>query len=124
VVLVPWKRNNNDHIDIYRRVYRMSETKIGLSENITAVIAYFFGLISGLIFLVIEKENKFVRFHAAQSTVLTIAVIVLSVVITIIALIPIIGFVLWLFLMYKAFSGEMYRLPMIADYADKLEGMF
>ncbi|WP_407357211.1 DUF4870 domain-containing protein [Methanolobus sp. WCC5] len=116
----------------------MSETKIGLSENITAVIAYFFGLISGLIFLVIEKENKFVRFHAAQSTVLTIAVIVLSVVITIIALIPIIGwiiailsmfvylavFVLWLFLMYKAFSGEMYRLPMIADYADKLEGMF
>ncbi|MDG6244987.1 MAG: DUF4870 domain-containing protein [Methanolobus sp.] len=116
----------------------MSETKIGLSENITAVIAYFFGLISGLIFLIIEKENMFVRFHAAQSTVLTVAVIILSFVVSIIALIPVIGwiiailsmfvylavFVLWIFLMYKSFTGEMYRLPFIADFADKLESAF
>ncbi|MDY0386853.1 MAG: DUF4870 domain-containing protein [Methanolobus sp.] len=72
----------------------MSETKLGVSENIVGVIAYFFGLISGIILLFIEKDNRFVRFHAAQSTVLTIAIIVFSIVITIIALIPFIGWLI------------------------------
>ncbi len=116
----------------------MSETKLGVNENIAGVIAYLFGLISGIIILVIEKDNKFVRFHAAQSTVLSMAIIVFSIVIMMVGWIPIIGwliallsifvylaiFLLWIFLMYKAFSGEMYRLPMLADYADKLEAMF
>ncbi|WP_406671094.1 hypothetical protein V7O67_04950 [Methanolobus sp. ZRKC4] len=39
-------------------------------------------------------------------------------------LVALLYFVLWIFLMYKAFKGEMYRLPVIADYADKLEAMF
>lgn len=116
----------------------MSETKLGVSENIAGLLAYLFGLLSGIIILVIEKDNQFARFHAAQSTVLSVAIIVLSVVVSIVALIPILGwiiallsllvylgvFVLWLFLMYKAFSGELYRLPMLADYADQLEAMF
>ncbi|MEZ5334844.1 MAG: DUF4870 domain-containing protein [Methanolobus sp.] len=116
----------------------MSETSIGVSENIAGLLAYLFGLISGILLLVMEKENKVVRFHAAQSSVLSIAVIVFSIVITIVGLIPIIGwiiallsiflylgiFVLWLFLMYKAFTGDMYRLPMLAEYADQLEAMF
>ncbi|WP_342305925.1 DUF4870 domain-containing protein [Methanolobus sp. ZRKC5] len=116
----------------------MSETKLGVSENIAGVIAYLFGLISGILLLVIEKDNKFVRFHAAQSTVLSIAIIIFSIVIMMVGWIPIIGwliallsifvylaiFVLWIFLMYKAFTGEMYRLPILANYADKLEAMF
>ncbi|SDG35905.1 Uncharacterized membrane protein [Methanolobus vulcani] len=116
----------------------MSETNLGVSENIAGVLAYLFGLVSGILILVIEKENTFARFHAAQSSVLCIATIVLSIFIMIVGWIPIIGwliallsifvylaiFVLWLFLMFKAFSGEMYRLPVLADYADQLEGMF
>jgi uncharacterized membrane protein len=116
----------------------MSETNLGVSENIAGVLAYLFGLISGILILVIEKENQFARFHAAQSTVLSIAIFALSLFIMIVGWIPIIGwiiaflsmfvylaiFVLWIFLMYKAFSGDMYRLPMLADYADQLEGMF
>jgi uncharacterized membrane protein len=43
----------------------MSETKLGVSENIAGLLAYILGWISGIILLVIEKENKFVRFHAA-----------------------------------------------------------
>jgi uncharacterized membrane protein len=39
-------------------------------------------------------------------------------------LIGLVSFVLWLFLMFKAYKGEMYRLPVIADYADQLEQKF
>ncbi len=116
----------------------MSETQLGVSENIAGVIAYFFGLISGILLLVIEKDNEFVRFHAAQSSVVSIAVIVLSVVISMIAWIPIIGwliallsifvylaiFILWLYLMFMAFKGDMYRLPVLAEYADQLKESF
>jgi len=113
----------------------MSETKIGLSENITAVIAYLLGLISGIIFLVIEKENKFVRFHAAQSTVLSLTLFVLNIVLEALVSIPVIGaifgiismligllgLVLWIYLMIMSFKGNLYRLPVLAEYADKLE---
>ncbi len=116
----------------------MSETKLGVSENIAGVIAYILGWITGLILLVIEKENKFVRFHAAQSTALYAGLFILNIVLGFLSgiayvglifslisiLVALISFVLWIFLMYKAFKGEMYRLPVIADYADKLEAMF
>jgi uncharacterized membrane protein len=121
----------------------MSDTKIGLAENISGVVAYVLGFITGIILLVIEKENKFVRFHAAQSTIVTIALIIIYITYMIIsfilALIPVVGWIigivlglvvfigpiiLWIFLMFKAYKGEMYRLPMLAEYADKLETMF
>lgn len=47
----------------------MSETSIGLEENIAGVLTYLLGFITGIIFLLIEKENKSVRFNAAQSIV-------------------------------------------------------
>ncbi|SFM89622.1 DUF4870 domain-containing protein [Methanolobus profundi] len=116
----------------------MSETKIGVDENIAGLIAYVLGLITGIILLVIEKENKFVRFHAAQSTALYGGLFVLNIILGFLSSIPYLGmifslismliglvaFVLWLYLMYMAFKGEMYRLPVIAEYADKLEAMF
>lgn|SRR5699024_1358722 len=48
-----------------------SETKtaIGLEENIAGLLCYLFTFVSGIIFLLIEKENKFVRFHAMQSLI-------------------------------------------------------
>jgi uncharacterized membrane protein len=107
----------------------MSDTKIGLSENITGVIAYVLGFVTGIIFLVIEKENKFVRFHAAQSTVVFGVLFILSIILGFIPIIgwlialflPLVGFALWLYLMFMAYKGAMYRLPVLADYADKLE---
>jgi uncharacterized membrane protein len=110
----------------------MSETNLGVSENIAGLIAYVLGFITGIVLLVIEKENQFVRFHAAQSTVLFGAVFILNIVL---GFIPFLGWliafvlsmvalVLWLLLMFKAFNGEIYRVPMVADYADKLEVMF
>ena len=109
----------------------MEETKkttaLGIDENIEGVLCYVLGFVTGIVFLVIEKENKFVRFHAMQSTA---TFIVLYVIVVVIGYIPIIGWiiaplvsllilVLWLLLMYKAFKGERFKLPVFGDFAEK-----
>ena len=112
-------------------------------------LSYLFGLVSGLIVYLIEQDNPFVRFHAAQSIVLSgllfVASIVLSVVGTIVSTVLftststfflgsvvslVIGlvwlaltlgtFVLWLYLMFQAYQGETPRLPIAAGIADSL----
>lgn len=107
-----------------------SETKtaIGLEENIAGLLCYLFTFVSGIIFLLIEKENKFVRFHAMQSLIFFGGYFIIS---FIIGLIPIIGLIIGLlafpiglviaiFLMYKAYKGEQYKLPIIGNMAEQL----
>ncbi|MBL7159906.1 DUF4870 domain-containing protein [Candidatus Microgenomates bacterium] len=83
--------------------------------------AYLLGPITGIAFLLIEKNNKFVRFHAMQSTILFGALFVVNFGL---GFIPLLGwlvglvlslaaFVLWIVLMWKAFNGEEYELPYI-----------
>ncbi|ABR54760.1 protein of unknown function UPF0132 [Methanococcus vannielii SB] len=102
-------------------------TSLGLEENHEAVLAYLLGFVSGGILLVIEKESSFVKFHAMQSIIVSAAIFVLSIVL---AFIPIIGWLLglllmpasliiWFFCMFKAYKGEMYKLPVIGDMAEK-----
>ena len=47
----------------------MVKTSTGLEDNIAGLLCYVAGWVSGLIFLLIETENKFVRFHAVQSII-------------------------------------------------------
>lgn len=102
----------------------------GLDQNVAGALTYLGGVITGVLFLIIDKENRFVRFHAMQSTFTFVAVLVVSFVFF---AIPIIGwilyplfmvavFVLWLVLMFKAFKGELYKLPYIGDLAEKQLG--
>ena len=108
----------------------MEKTSTGLTENVAGLLCYVLGWISGIAFILLEKENKFVRFHAIQSIivfgVLTIAMIILS-------WIPVIGFVLgwiiwviglilWIVLMVKAYQGTRYKLPWSGDFAEKRVG--
>jgi len=94
-----------------------------LGENIRGALCYILGFISGIFFLVTEKENKFVRFHAMQSVMVFLGI-------TLLMMFPIIGWtlsvfiaplslVLCLFLMYKAYLGEKFKLPVIGDLAEK-----
>lgn len=103
------------------------KTSTGLQENVEGLLCYLVGWITGLIFLIVEKENKFVRFHAVQSIAISI---VLMVVYFVLGLIPIIGWLLMPFvgiaslvlaiiLMLKAYQGKMYKLPIIGDFAEK-----
>lgn len=100
----------------------------GLPPNLAGTLAYLLGPVTGIVFLVVEKESRFVRFHAMQSTITFGGLFVLQVVLN---LVPFIGWVvggliifplsvlLWVFLMFKAFSGEMFKLPTIGDMAER-----
>jgi uncharacterized membrane protein len=63
----------------------------GMQANLAALLSYLLGFITGIIFYVIEKDNKFVRFHAMQSTITFGALFVLN---TIFTFIPVIRWVL------------------------------
>jgi len=99
----------------------------GLQSNIAGALAYFLGPITGILFLLIEKENKFVRFHAMQSILTFGGIFVLNIVLGFIpilgwiagSLVSLVSLILWIFLMYKAFNNEEYELPVIGDLARK-----
>ncbi len=108
----------------------------GLDENVAGLLCYILGWITGLIFLLIDKR-PFVKFHAAQAIAMSIAVTVLYFVLAVfigmmhfmhlgllaLLLYPLLGlalFILWIFVMYKAYQHEKYKLPIIGDL---VEGM-
>jgi uncharacterized membrane protein len=113
----------------------------GLAPNVAGALAYSLGIITGAIFLMIERENRFVRFHAAQSIavtiVLTVASIGLSILSTALVFVPILGwivaallsvvlmfavFVLWVLLMWRAYQGREWEVPIAAGIARKIAG--
>ena len=108
----------------------MGKTSTGLNENVAGLLCYVLGWISGIVFILIEKENSFVRFHAVQSIavfgVLTLASIVLAWVPIIGGvlswLVSVLGLILWIVLMVKAYQGARYKLPWAGDFAEKQIG--
>lgn len=104
----------------------MAEGKgTGLPKNTAAALSYVLGWLTGIVFLLIEKE-PFVRFHAMQSIVVFGALTILSFVPLIgwilSPLVMIVGFVLWLVLIFKAYQGEKYKLPVVGDFAEQWLG--
>ena len=101
------------------------KTATGLPKNTAAALAYALGWLTGIIFLLVEKD-KFVRFHAMQSIVvfgaLTILMIMPVVGWVLSPLLMILGFVVWLLLIYKAYQGEEFALPYIGEFAKKQLG--
>ncbi|MEF8941462.1 MAG: DUF4870 domain-containing protein [Desulfohalobiaceae bacterium] len=102
-----------------------NNTVLGIDENIESLLCYVLGWLTGIVFLLLEKENLFVRFHAMQSLVVFLALFIISL---IIGVIPIIGLlspiifllsvILWILLMFKAFQGEKYKLPWAGEFAE------
>lgn len=100
---------------------------LGLQPNIAGALAYFLGPVTGILFLLIEKQNKFVRFHAMQSTLTFGGIFVLNIVLGFIpllgwmagTLLSLVSLVLWLFLMYQAFNNKEYELPVVGEIARK-----
>ncbi len=98
----------------------------GLKKTTAGALAYVLGPITGIIFLVIEKD-PFVRFHAIQSTVVFIILFVLQWVfsITVIlfplaAIVGILEFILWLVCIYKAWQGEQWEVPVLGKIAKQI----
>jgi uncharacterized membrane protein len=113
-----------------RRYIQMEKSSTGLEANVAGLLCYVGWWVSGLVFILIEKESKFVRFHAIQSIcvfgVLTIAMIVLGWIpvlgVALVGLIWVLGVVLWIILMVKAYQGTMFKLPWAGDFAEKRAG--
>ena len=102
----------------------------GMTDNIAGALAYI--PIVGIIFLLIEpyNRNKAIRFHAFQGLFLAAAAIVVSIVMSTIAsifwglvfLMPFVNLIfvgLWIYLMFKTYSGERIVLPIIGPIAEK-----
>lgn len=100
----------------------------GLEPNVAGLLCYLGGWISGIVFLVIEEKNKFVRFHALQSIVTFGALTVAGALLGWIPyagdvfgiIIGILAFILWVVLMVKAYQGELYKLPVAGQVAEGL----
>jgi len=95
----------------------------GLDQNLAAALSYVGVWITGLIFFLLEKDNQYVRFHSLQSLI-TFGVLSLITFIPFIGwvlspLIWIIGFILWLVCIAKAYKGEEFMVPFVGQYVKK-----
>ncbi len=109
-----------------------SETRVGRSSTghdtqIAAPLCYLLGVVSAVAFLVIEKEDREVRFHAYQSLATFGALFVVSAITGVIpligwlvgALLTPLGLVLWILLMVKGYQGgDRFKLPVVGDWAE------
>jgi len=113
----------------------------GIDENVAGLLCYLFHWLSGLIFLLLDKR-PFVRFHAAQAIAFNIVAAGLWVALAMFGwlilllrlsflgflIFPIWGlfgvalFATWIFLMYKAYQREKFKLPIIGDIVEKMIG--
>jgi uncharacterized membrane protein len=109
----------------------------GLADNVAGALAYV-TIIPAIIFLVLEPFNKrrFVRFHAFQCLFFAVAWTVLWILLSIVAHIPLLGwltvlvwplvsllgFIVWLVLVLKAYQGQEFKLPVIGDMAAQQAG--
>jgi len=123
-----------------------TKSSTGLDENVAALLSYIFGWVSGLIFFLIEKDSRLVKFHAMQSILLNGLAIVLGIVLWIATfvfvivgaaigdivgtLLSLIATLLWLVFgvgiliaavmcLVKAFQGQYFKLPVIGNFAEK-----
>lgn len=99
-------------------------TALDLEENVEAALCYVLGFVSGAFFYLIEEKNKTIRFHASQSIIVFFGLFIVSILFGIIlpilsTLVGLLGVILWLVLMFKAYQGEKYMLPVVGELAEK-----
>ncbi|WP_314000556.1 DUF4870 domain-containing protein [uncultured Paenibacillus sp.] len=106
------------------------KSSTGLDPKLVGLLCYLLGFVTGILFLAIEKDSKFVKFHALQSTLLSLSLIVIH---SVLGFIPIIGWllglilgpltlILWFACMLLAVQGRFFKLPLIGDLAERQAG--
>jgi uncharacterized membrane protein len=126
---------------------QIGKSSTGLDENIAALLSYVFGWISGLVFFLIEKDSKLVRFHAMQSILFCVLVAVLGIALWVVtflfflvgamlpdimgSLLALLGTFIWLIFsvalliawilcLVRAYQGQFFKLPFIGNMAEKI----
>ncbi|MFD1514590.1 DUF4870 domain-containing protein [Halomarina rubra] len=131
------------------RATAVDSTATGLEPNVLAALSYVLGLVTGLVVYLLERDDEFVRFHAAQSMVVSVLLVGASIVLTVFQtmlfgvgfldpagfvlwsllslVFTLVGLVLWLasfvawvYLIVRAYQGATPRIPVAAGFADRL----
>ena len=124
----------------------VSKSSTGLDENVAALLAYIMTWVSGLVFFLIERDSRLVRFHAMQAILLGAVAAVLAIGLWIISLITVVILgqisgvlstlvslvlgllslvlfaaivIAWIMCLIKAYQGQFYKLPILGPYAEK-----
>ena len=116
----------------------LGKTSFGIPANIEGLLCYLFWGVSGLIILIVDRKNTFVRFHAIQSVlffgalalIVPLEIIVMPLTMHLGFLMPVfmmfnivagwLGLYCWIFLMVKAYQGDLFKLPILGSVAEKL----
>lgn len=122
------------------------KSSTGLDENVAALLAYVFGWLSGLVFLLIEKDSRLVRFHGMQSILLNVSLAVIGIALWIVVFVlllivnqisgllgtvfglvatllwlafSVIILIAWVMCLIKAYQGQFFKLPIIGNFAEQ-----
>ncbi|MCQ6563432.1 DUF4870 domain-containing protein [Paenibacillus mendelii] len=107
--------------------YMPDRSSTGLDPRVVGLLCYLGLFVTGLLFLVLERQSRFVKFHAMQSVVVSVAFMVINIVL---GILPIIGwlvglilgpvsFILWIALMILALQGRWYKVPILGEFAER-----
>jgi uncharacterized membrane protein len=137
---------NQPPVQVSSQPPAVTKSSTGLDENLAALLSYLFTWVSGLIFFLIEKDSRLVRFHAMQSILLSAAAIVVGIVLWIAWIVVaivlammsevlaslvsiVMGLVIFVFYiailiafilcMVKAYQKQYFKLPVIGNFAEK-----
>ena len=113
----------------------LGPTSMGMQPNVEAGLSYVLTWVTGLIFFLMEKQNRFVRFHAMQSILFFGGLSVINIILSVIGgfgvvglglitgllsgAVGIVGLVGYIVLLINAFQGKYFKLPIVGDYAEK-----
>lgn len=113
----------------------MAETDT--NRNIVAALSYLLGFVTGVIILFVERDDKYVRFHAMQSTVIFGGLFVINLILSIVfggltflgflatavnSIITVVAIIVWIVSMIKAYQGVVFKWPIAGDFAQKQIG--
>ena len=137
---------NQPPVQVSSQPPAVGKSSTGLDENIAALLSYVFGWVSGLIFFLIEKDSRLVRFHAMQSLLLSVAAVIIAIVLWIVfavlflistqisgvlsTLLGLVGTLVWIVFiigiliaaimcLIKAYGRQYFKLPIIGNFAEK-----
>lgn len=108
-------------------------TSMGIDPQLAGLLAYLLGVVSGLVIFLVEKQHQEVRYHAAQSIIVSVALIVVNIALSIVGAIPVIGWItliampliglgaliLWIYLLVQGYQLNHVRLPWAGELAEQ-----
>ena len=137
---------NQPPVQVSSQPPAVGKSSTGLDENIAALLSYVFGWVSGLIFFLIEKDSRLVRFHAMQSLLFNVLIAIVAIALWVVfAVLFLVGtqisgvvstlltlvatllwfvfgigiLILWIMCLIKAYGRQYFKLPIIGNFAEK-----